>query len=269
MTNHSRAARAKYPAPALEKGLDILEHLSMTGAPQSQAEIAQALGRSPNELYRMFTCLEERRYLVRDPQQGKYRLSLKLYHLGHTHSHIEFLRNAALAPMKRLAETTQQSCHLSIIHEDSLMAVMRVRSPLPVALSIEEGSYLPLLRTTSGKLLLAFTDERERQDILGRSERFRGMSHKRRKDFCALLKKIQSQGFYIAQSELMAGVTDISVLVGRPGGAVMASLSMPCITTALAEAMDEHKYLHAAKDCAEEINRAIGIEPRRNGANGL
>src|SRR5260370_42528703 len=43
----------RYRAPALDKGLDILELLAGEEEGLSQAEIAKALGRTPNEHYRM------------------------------------------------------------------------------------------------------------------------------------------------------------------------------------------------------------------------
>ena len=43
----------RYRAPALDKGLDILELLARTDDGLSQAEIAKALARSPNEIYRI------------------------------------------------------------------------------------------------------------------------------------------------------------------------------------------------------------------------
>ena len=56
----------KYSAPALEKGLDILELLSLcSGGGLSQSEIAEGLGRSKNEIFRMMVVLEERGYIKR------------------------------------------------------------------------------------------------------------------------------------------------------------------------------------------------------------
>ena len=50
----------RYRAPALDKGLDILELLSSTDESFSQAEIAKALSRTPNEIYRMLDRLVRR-----------------------------------------------------------------------------------------------------------------------------------------------------------------------------------------------------------------
>ena len=50
----------RYRAPALDKGLDILELLAGIEGGLTQAEIAKALGRSPNEFYRMLERLARR-----------------------------------------------------------------------------------------------------------------------------------------------------------------------------------------------------------------
>ena len=56
---------AKYPVPALEKGLDILEELADASTPLSLTQLANNLGRSSNEIFRMVSVLEKRRYIRR------------------------------------------------------------------------------------------------------------------------------------------------------------------------------------------------------------
>ena len=73
----------RYRAPALDKGLDILELLAHTADGLSQAEIAKALERSPNEIYRMLDRLVRRAY-VRRTDGDRYELTLKLFELAHT-----------------------------------------------------------------------------------------------------------------------------------------------------------------------------------------
>ena len=74
----------RYGAPALDKGLDIIEHLSNEMAPLSQLEIARALGRTPSQIYRMLMCLEERGYVMREEGSGKFRLTLRYYRFRYT-----------------------------------------------------------------------------------------------------------------------------------------------------------------------------------------
>lgn len=55
----------RYRAPALDKGLDILELLSEYPDGLTRAEIVKALGRSANEIYRMLERLVARQYVTR------------------------------------------------------------------------------------------------------------------------------------------------------------------------------------------------------------
>ena len=58
-------AKQAYGAPALEKGLDILELLAGMTRGVTQSEIAQLLGRSLQEVYRVVMVLERRGYIQR------------------------------------------------------------------------------------------------------------------------------------------------------------------------------------------------------------
>jgi DNA-binding IclR family transcriptional regulator len=91
-------------APALDKGLDILEHWSNEMAPLSQLEIARALGRTPSKIHRMLMCLEERGYVTREEGSGKFRLTLRLYQLSHWQNSTTLLRKAAREYGLRLEE---------------------------------------------------------------------------------------------------------------------------------------------------------------------
>lgn len=255
---NTRQTKRSYQAPALEKGLDIIEFLSLQAASQSLTEIAQALGRSHNEIYRMLACLEERRYVMRDEHSGKYYLSLKLFQLSHNHSPLEFLRNAAISPMRHLTETVKQACHLAVIFEDSMMVAVRVRSPLAVSLSIEEGTRFPIMSPVSGRLLLAFSEPALRNEILARQPDFQKMSKREQQAYERELERIRAQGHLIAPSWNTEGVTDIGVPVGAPGSQVFAALTLPCIKT-LSAVSDQQQVLAAALTCAQAINSLVGL----------
>lgn len=254
----TRLSKRSYQAPALEKGLDIIEFLSLQAASQSLTEIAQALGRSHNEIYRMLACLEERRFITRDGHSGKYYLSLKLFQLSYNYSPLDFLRNAAINPMRRLTEKVRQACHLAIVFEDSMMVAVRVRSPLAASLSIEEGTRFPIIAPVSGRLLLAFADDSLRREVLTHANDFQAMSERAQQAFERELAEIRERGYLIAPSWNTQGVTDIGVPVGAPGSQVFAALTMPCINTLSAE-NDKDKLLAAALDCAHEINDSVGL----------
>ena len=56
--------KSRYAAPALDKGLDILELLASETEGLTRSEISRRLGRTVGELFRMMVCLEERGYIT-------------------------------------------------------------------------------------------------------------------------------------------------------------------------------------------------------------
>ncbi len=74
--------KLSYSAPALEKGLDILELLARSGQPLGTRQIADELGRSKNEIFRMVHVLVGRGYLQREDGGDGLVLSNKLFGLG-------------------------------------------------------------------------------------------------------------------------------------------------------------------------------------------
>ncbi|WP_143296953.1 helix-turn-helix domain-containing protein, partial [Burkholderia pseudomallei] len=87
----------RYRAPALDKGLDILELLSERKDGLTRTEITKELGRNASEIYRMLERLVARQYVIRSPGGDRYSLSLKLYALAHRHPPMRLLIGAAAA----------------------------------------------------------------------------------------------------------------------------------------------------------------------------
>ena len=106
--------KIKYTAPALEKGLDILELLSQSKDGLTQAEIANKLKRSVNEIYRMLNILTQRNYIEADKNSDIYNLTYKLLETSLNHHPIKNLIQKTIPMMRELAQLCNQSLHLSI-----------------------------------------------------------------------------------------------------------------------------------------------------------
>lgn len=255
------AEDTRYHAPALEKGLDILEYISLEAKPLSQSEIALGIDKNPNEIYRMLICLEQRGYLIRDASSGKYRPSLKMYNLSHRHSPIDELRRVSRYPMDELSESIRQSCHLSALFHDKLIVISQSRSPGPIALSIEEGSLFPLMKTASGKVLLAFLSDSDRLGILNKNEGFKSYSSRKQQKFLSSLKEIAAAGHYVTPSDLATGVVDIAVPIGN-GRDALASLTVSILSMQLDGTVTHEEILSAAKQTARKIASNLGLDFR-------
>lgn len=252
---------SKYQAPALDKGLDILEYLSAQSIPLSQTEIAVGIEKTPNEIYRMLMSLESRGYILRDEVSGKYRLSLKLFYLSHRHSPIDELRKAAQFPLEELANTIRQSCHLSILYMNQVMVIIHAKSPGPIALSIEEGNLFPLPITASGKVLLAYMPEDERAVTLKNNLIYKKYAKPQQEDFLISLNHIQQNGSYVKNSDSVSGVTDISVPVGlASNNGIIACLTISMLNALNTDTAIENEVILAeAYKCVKKIEQRIGV----------
>lgn len=248
----------KYSAPALEKGLDILEYLSQEGTPQSQTEIAQGINKTANEIYRMLAVLELRGFLIKS-ETGRYSISLKLYHLSHRHSPIDGLLKVAKSFMEDLSNQTKQSCHMGIMYNNQLMIISQTQSPGPVSLSIEEGSLFPLLKTTSGRVILANMDDDQQNSILSKDEDYLKFSKTEKNQFHALLSKIKKSGYELKNSEITLGVTDIAVPIGKTESGVFSVLAISSLTSINKKNEAGEHLIESLIQTATQINNALKI----------
>ena len=90
----------RYPTPALEKGLDVLELLASESDGLTKTAVARRLGRTVSEVFRMLVCLETRGYIARSG--GDERYSLTLHKLAYQHPPLERLTTEAQSEAEAL-----------------------------------------------------------------------------------------------------------------------------------------------------------------------
>ncbi|RIY03334.1 IclR family transcriptional regulator [Aureimonas flava] len=239
---------ARYSAPALEKGLDILEHLSSTRAALNLGELADALGRTRSEIFRMVAVLEARGYLDR-AGTDRFVVADKLFRLGLNRPLHRSLTEAALPVMRDFAETTGYSCHLAVPSGTQMVVIARTESVSHIGFSVRIGYRQPLVRTGSGHCLLAFMSERRRERTLSAiAEEEPGFDFG---DLDARLDRFRRAGRIVRASGITDGVTDVSLPIFDPEdtGAV-AALTCPHL-----------RILHnpvEPEELADEVARAAG-----------
>ncbi|MFY8032525.1 MAG: IclR family transcriptional regulator [Devosia sp.] len=214
----------KYRAPALDKGLDILELLAATAEGLSQAEIAKSLDRTPNEIYRMLDRLVRRDY-VRRTAGDRYELTLKLFELAHMAPPVARLVGQATPLLRTFARDAQQAVHLVIYDRNVLVVVAQVDSPGYWNVSIRVGSRIGMVNTGSGHVFLAFASDAERQLML--EDPVTRQRELLPDDLQDRLKLVRERGYESMASLQVAGVTNLSVPIYGPNGMVIAALTCP------------------------------------------
>jgi DNA-binding IclR family transcriptional regulator len=213
------AAKDRYRAPALDKGLDILELLSEQPYGLTRAEIVKAMDRGPSEIYRMLERLVARDYVSRSQEGDRYSLSLKLFVMANRYPPLHRLLARAEPIMESFSRRAEQSCHLGVHDRGLVSIVAQVSGPGPITLSVRVGARIPLVSTASGRVLLAFHPEAESQ------------ARKAGRDLPSdvLLDQIRARGHWMGESLQAFGVTDISWPVLDPVGRALAVLTCPFV----------------------------------------
>jgi DNA-binding IclR family transcriptional regulator len=217
-------AATRYSAPALEKGLDILELLSQQDGGMTQAEIARALGRSVSEIFRMLVVLAERGYLAQDPDSDRYTLTTLLFEVAHRTPMVRRLTALAGPLMQRLSRTVNQSVHLAVLSGDAILVVGQVDSPGNNVMSVRLGARIDLWRASSGRVILAYLPAEALAETFARVPLPEGMTEA---GLRAELAHIRALGFEVRDSFVVRGIVNISVPVIDHSGQAIAALTIP------------------------------------------
>ena len=255
--SNGRSGGRRYAAPALDKGLDVLELLATQRVPQTQSQLARALGRGPSELFRVLTTLERRGYVQRDPVSAAYSLTLRLYELGHIHSPYEWLLRAAERPMRGLTAEVRQSCHLSALSRGRLVVLHQEESPERVRLSVEVGSVVAPLSAASGRLLLAHLNPPRQREVLALDTDYRRLSAIEQAALRERFELIRARGYEEARGETVEGVSDLAMLVGAVGAGVQAALTIAALARSHEAFVAD--ALPALRRCASAIAGSAGL----------
>jgi DNA-binding IclR family transcriptional regulator len=217
----------RYRAPALDKGLDILELLAEQKEGLTRAEITKLLGRNASEMYRMLERLVARKYVVRSPGGDRYSLSLKLYALAHRHPPVNRLISEALPLMQRFADSAEQSCHLAVYDRGNLLVIAQVDGPGTWGMSVRLGSRVGLIDTGSGRVLLAFQTREQRAHMLAEHTKVKGEATLDADVLEEICERIRADGHLQKDSQQIFGVTDLTFPIFGPSGQAIAALTCP------------------------------------------
>jgi len=265
MTQRSRAllkrtapSEPRYAAPALDKGLDILELLSTQQRGLTRSEIAEQLQRSVGEVFRMIERLTQRGYLVQ--QADTFTLGMKLFELSHQFPPMNRLLKEALPRMERLAKAVDQSCHLSVLSGARQLIVAQVDTPGGVGFSVKIGATLDLVKSASGRVLLAFQSDEDARRLIALADP--ALTAASTRTVLTTIRQIAKVGFAFSPSRQFSGVEAISYPILDLHRRAIAALTVPYVThlddKTRTEASDAQCALAAV---AADINAALGSGP--------
>lgn len=225
-TGNISSKKKAYAAPALTKGLDILEMMASEPASLTLKEIADKLGRSKGEIFRMLVVLEERGYVKLASDSDKYTMSFKLFEVAHQHSAVKRITAIAGPIMEVLVNTIGQSCHLAIRDGGKALVIAQQDTKSAFRFGIKLGLEVPLANTCSGHLFLTYASKEERKNMLAEQPKHlkQPLSAAELKE---IVKRVSGKGYEEIRSAQIHGVTDMGFPIFDDKSNMTASLVVP------------------------------------------
>lgn len=257
-TKPKRGSSAQvYSAPALEKGIEIVELLADIPAGLSISEIALRLKRSMNEVFRIIVVMEGHGWLRKDPSTDCYSVTYHVLELAVRATPAQALSAIAAPIMNQLSAVTHQSCHLVVRAAGRGLVVHRQESVGGHAtFAVRLGVVVDLETSCSGHVLLAFSAADVLASALKEIPRPRTMSPSKLEK---ILARVRQRGYETQPSARVVGVTDLSFPIFGFDGRIAAALTVPYLLfidnsapTSLARTRE------LLRDAARNVSRGLG-----------
>jgi DNA-binding IclR family transcriptional regulator len=246
-----------YSAPALEKGLDILELLCQCENGLTQQEIASRLGRNLGEIYRMLNALVQRNYVAN--YGNTYTITSKLFQLSHFHPPTYCLLTEALPILEGLSRTVSFPCDLRVYNYGFQTVIASIQPPNGLGFMTRVGSEIEVAPSASGLVLLAFQDPVIKEIRI--KESLPNKSEAEIEVFRNTLKEVAAKGFASIKSNQFAGLHAISFPILDMNGNALAAMTVPMLARIDGTNQFTHEQVEdLLRDSVSNLNRKIAID---------
>lgn len=242
----------------------IIEEMAASGEAHRVTDLAQTLTLPKARVYRYLRTLTSLGYVQQDPATERYRLTLKLFHLGQAIADSTKLLTEARPIMLRLRDRTSLTVTLSRLEDDGMRVLDIVRFASPVEIVTRPGALLDFHCSAQGKVALAFGPERLWPMV--RRRRLKSWTDKTNIDSAGLareIERVRRRGWAVAPEEVLAGVNALSAPVYGPGGTLEATLTIAG-SLQLIPPEPRQSQIDAVIEAARALSRNLGFTEGRS-----
>jgi len=224
------AERAPTHVQSVERAAALLRAVATSSGPAATATaLAQAVGLNRTTTWRILATLERERLVSLDRQTGWYSLGFGLIDLAGQAGGASMAR-AAHAVLARIAGRTGETAALAVMRDGALTYVAEADAGAIVSVTWQ-GRPVSLHATSTGKVLLAFSEPDEVRDLLasqgsGRLQRFTASTITSRAALAEELAETRERGFSVCRGEFQDSAWGVSAPVLDVTGRPVAVLSI-------------------------------------------
>ncbi len=239
------------------KAIQILSAISYSESYSTMTEICEITGLSLATVHRILQELVECGFVVRDPEQKRYRAGFEAWSFAMRLKQTDYLHEAAKEEMTRLNDLSLETIHLIALEGEQGVYIDKMGSKNSIGLRSQIGRRIPLFCTGGGKVLLAQQTEQWVDGYLKRVplERYTENTITSREALLKELEVIRVRGFSIDNREHHSDIICVAAPVFDHRGEVICSIGI--------SAPDYRFSLEDALGYADEVMESARIVSAR------
>lgn len=213
---------------SVERALKILDLFDEHKSELKITEISEKMGLHKSTVHSLLKTLHEYSYIDQNPDNGKYRLGLKLAERGNLVISNMDIRKTAKKYLLDLSTKTGQTVHLGILDGREGVYIDKVEGEQSIIRYSRIGRRLPLHSTAIGKVLLAYQPPNEMEHLL-KNYNYQYQTANtiiNEAVFRKEIEKVTEQGYAVDEQENEQGVRCAAVPIFNGKGQVLAAISI-------------------------------------------
>ncbi|WP_088049442.1 IclR family transcriptional regulator [Virgibacillus dakarensis] len=216
----------RYSITSIDKAIDLLEVLSKN--PLNLIELSEILNRPKSSLFRIISTLENRGYISREKETGKYCLGMKTLTLTKNLIENNKLSKVSKAEMKDLVRKTGESVNIGTLSFGDVVYVAVEEGIHQLKFTEVIGSTSPFHATAIGKVIAAHLPTEDLNELVRKRElkKITPNTITDKKQLLEELKKVKDNGYAIDDNEVALGAKCIAAPIFDMFGEVEAAISI-------------------------------------------
>jgi DNA-binding IclR family transcriptional regulator len=260
--SHSKTS-SYTPVRTIEKCFSVLEHIA-NRQPVRIPEIVQALGLNRGNVHRLVATLERLGYVER-LEDGKIRLSYRIFKMGSTVPHSRKLDEVTRPFMHRLSELSDETVNLGVLYVDNVIYLDKVEAKQYLRLDHQIGEIDPLYCTALGKVLLSGFPEADLEEFFDSVELrpYTKNTIVTRERLEKEIREVRRRGYALDLKELDLNLHCIAAPIYDYSNRIVAALSISAPSIRFTRAKID-KLIAPMLEITAEISREMGSTDANN-----
>ena len=255
-----KRVKEKYSIQAVENALNVLEQFKGRKAELGITELSQNLELHKNNIFRLLATLESRGYIEQNKNNEHYRLGIKALELGRAFLSHTGLIKVAVEKLEELSNLVNETVYLGIMKKSQVLFIEDWESKQALRVASRIGERMSPLCTATGKLMLSFYSEEERNKVI-KANKFVQYTKNTIMDESAFhedLKVTHERGYAIDLEEKDEGVICIAGPIFNYNDDVVAGITISGPSTRLTEERLKEFYIEHLLETCKRVSIAIG-----------